>query len=46
MPRLATIYTSPFTSNFSLSLYSVMISSGMSLMWMWMYSGRLSGSMR
>ena len=46
MPRLATIYTAPFASVFYLSLYSVMISSGMSLTCMWVYSGRFSGVMR
>ena len=46
MPRLATIYTTPFVSIFSLSLHYMMISSGMYLTWMRMYSGRLSGVMR
>ena len=46
MPRLETIYTDPFTSTFSLSLYSAMISSEMSLIWMRTYSGRLRGVMR
>ena len=46
MSLLAAIYTAPFVSVFSLSFYSVMISSGMSLMWMRIYSGRLSGVMR
>ena len=46
MPRLETIYIAPFASVFYLSLYSVMISSGMSLTCIWMYSGRFSGVMR
>ena len=46
MPRLAAIYTSPFAYAFSLSFYSAMISSGVSLMCMRMYSCRLIGFMR
>ena len=45
MPRLTTIYITPFASVFSLSFYSFMISSGMSLTCMQMYSGRFSGVM-
>ena len=45
MPRLAKIYTAPFDSASSLSFYSAMISYGMSLMWMRMYSGCLIGVM-
>ena len=46
MPRLAAIYTSPFAYSFSLSFYSAMISSGMSLMCMRVYSFRLIVFMR
>ena len=45
IPRLAKIYTASFVSIFSLSLYYVIILSGMSLTWMRMYSGSLSGVM-
>ena len=46
IPRLATMCTDPFGIAVSLKLYSKMISSGMSMMFIQMYSGRLSGVMR